>query len=279
VVARAAAAEADALGLPFLCSSAVLGTLTEQPTDWVGRLAPAQSVGWRVYADFLLGAGHRRIVVATQPSVYWAWGTCILRDHLSPGGGTVTELDLRGLPPVTVCDELAVSGATAVLLLAGYPDPVVPLVQAIRGDQRLAGIMIGAPAGQPEFAGWLASLGDGGAGIPFLRYLPEHFSPLGARVEAALHARLAETPSFVGFEGYDTVVVLADMLRSGGPDRVRLARSWPRVAVEGTRGQIRFSRQPGISVWQWAWAPVQVADRNPVQPDRFRALHGSSGSD
>ena len=40
VVARAAAARADALGLPFLCSSAVLDALTEEPTEWVARLAP-----------------------------------------------------------------------------------------------------------------------------------------------------------------------------------------------------------------------------------------------
>ncbi|MFR0357269.1 ABC transporter substrate-binding protein [Streptomyces sediminimaris] len=44
VVARAAAARADALGLPFLCSSAVLDTLTDQPAERVARLAPAQSV-------------------------------------------------------------------------------------------------------------------------------------------------------------------------------------------------------------------------------------------
>ena len=43
VVARAAAARADALGLPFLCSSAVLDALTEEPTEWVARLAPAQA--------------------------------------------------------------------------------------------------------------------------------------------------------------------------------------------------------------------------------------------
>ncbi|WP_030195697.1 ABC transporter substrate-binding protein, partial [Streptomyces californicus] len=61
VVARAAAARADALGVPFLCSSAVLDVLTEEPTEWVARLAPAQSHGWRIYADFLLGAGRRRI--------------------------------------------------------------------------------------------------------------------------------------------------------------------------------------------------------------------------
>ena len=66
VVARAAAARADALGLPFLCSSAVLDALTEQPTEWVARLAPPQSHGWRIYADFLLGAGHSRIAVAAR---------------------------------------------------------------------------------------------------------------------------------------------------------------------------------------------------------------------
>src|SRR6185436_15628310 len=80
VVARAVAARADALGVPFLCSSAVLDALTEQPTEWVARLAPAQSHGWRIYADFLLGAGHSRIAVAGEPSVYWASGARILRD-------------------------------------------------------------------------------------------------------------------------------------------------------------------------------------------------------
>jgi ABC-type branched-subunit amino acid transport system substrate-binding protein len=275
VVARAAAAEADALGLPFLCSSAVLDTLTEEPTEWVARLAPAQSHGWRIYAGFLLSAGHCRIAVAAEPSVYWASGTRILRDYLSVRGGTVIQLDLRTLTPATVCDELAGHGATAVLVLAGDPEPATTIVRSVRNDRRLAGIMIGAPAGQPEFAGWLKLLGDDGAGIPFLRYLPARFSPLGARVEAALRERLAEAPSFVAFEGYDTVTVLAGLLRSAGADRARLAQSWPHVAVEGTRGRIQFSRTPGISVWQWAWAPVQVVDRDPAQPGRFRVLHTS----
>ena len=111
-----------------------------------------------------------------------------------------------------------------------------------------------------------------GVAIPFLRYRPERLSPLGARVETALGERLADAPSFVAFEGYDTVVVLADLLRSHGADRARIAESWPRVAVEGTRGQIRFSRTPGISVWQWTWPPIQVAQRDPAEPGRFRIL-------
>ncbi|WP_169952182.1 ABC transporter substrate-binding protein [Microbispora sp. H11081] len=272
VVARAAAARADALGLPFLCSSAVLDALTERPAKWVARLAPAQSHGWRIYADFLLGAGHSRIAVAADQSVYWASGTRILRDHLAPRGGTVVELDVRALTPTAVCDELAASGATALLLLAGHPEPAVPIVRSVRRDRRLTEIMIGAPAGQPEFAEWARSLGGDGAGVPFLRYLPERLGPLGARVETALRERLAQAPSFVAFEGYDTIAVLAGVLRSGGMDRARVAASWPHVAVEGTRGLIRFSRVPGIGVWQWAWPPVQVADRDPADPARFRVL-------
>jgi ABC-type branched-subunit amino acid transport system substrate-binding protein len=273
VVARAAAARADALGLPFLCSSAVLDTLTEQPTEWVARLAPAQSQGWRIYADFLLSAGHRRIAVAAEPSVYWASGAGILRDYLAPRGGTVVELDMRALAPTAVCDELVDNHATALLLLVGYPEPAVSIVQAVRRDQRLAEILIGAPAGQPEFAEWMTLLGDDSAAIPFLRYLPERLSPLGARVGAALREQLAEAPSFVAFEGYDTVAVLAEMLRSHSVDRAGLAESWSRVVVEGTRGQIQFTRPPGISVWQWAWPPIQVVDRDPAQPGRFRILH------
>jgi len=273
VVARAAATGADALGLPFLCSSAVLDALTEQPTEWVARLAPAQSHGWRVYADFLLRAGHHRIAVAAESSLYWASGTRILRDHLASHGGTVIELDLRALTPAAVCDELLGNRATALLLLVGYPEPAVPIVKAVRRDRRLAEIMIGAPAGQPEFAEWATLLGGDGAAIPFLRYLPERLTPLGARVETALREQLGEAPSFVAFEGYDTIAVLTDVLRTHGTDRARTAESWPYVAVEGTRGQIRFSRTPGIGVWQWAWPPIHVVDRDPAEPDRFRILH------
>nr|WP_106964256.1 ABC transporter substrate-binding protein [Streptomyces sp. HGB0020] len=272
VVARAAAARADALGLPFLCSSAVLDALTDEPTDRVARLAPAQSHGWRIYADFLLDAGHRRIAVAAQPSVYWASGTRLLREHLATRGGGVVELDLRVLTPEAVCDEIAGQSATALLLLTGHPEPAVSLVQAVRADRRLADLVIGAPAGQPEFAEWAALLGDDGAAIPFLRYMPERLGPLGARVEKTLHERLDQAPSFVAFEGYDTITVLAEVLRSYGTDRPSVAASWPHVRVEGTRGQISFTRVPGVGVWQWAWPPVQVVDRDPADPDRLRIV-------
>ena len=275
VVARAAATRADAVGMPFLCSSAVLDALTEKPTEWVARLAPAQSHCWQVYADFLLGAGHSRIAVATEPSVYWASGARILHDHLSRRGGSVVELDMRVLDAAAVCDELVDNRATAVLLLVGYPEPAASIVKAVRGDERLAEAMIGDPAGRPEFPEWSKLLGEDGVAIPFLRYLPERLSPLGSRVGTALREVLAEAPSFVAFEGYDTVTVLAELLRHHGADRARIAEAWASVAVEGTRGQIRFCRTPGVSVWQWAWPPIQVVARDPAQPGGFKVLHAA----
>ncbi len=273
VVARAAAAMAHALGLPFLCASAVLDALCEQPTPWAARLAPAQSHGWRIYADFLLGEGHRRIAVAADASVYWAAGTGILRERLAARDGVLIELDACALSPAALCDQLFEQRATAVLMLAGHPEPAVPIVKAVRHDPRLAGMRIGAPAGQPEFAEWMAALGADGAAIPFLRYLPEHLGASATRIEAALRERLGVAPSFVAFEGYDTIAVLAEAMRSHGARREGIVEAWSHLAFESSRGPLRFSRVPGIDVLQWAWPPVQVVERDPSKPDRFRVHH------
>jgi len=271
VVARAAAARAHALELPFLCASAVLDALLDEPTPWIARLAPPQSRGWARFAEFLLAAGHRRIAIAVQPSAYWSAGARILRDALAPAGGTV--LDVDGSAPAAVPDAVHAGSATALLLLVGHPEPAGRIVRAVRADRRLRDVLIGAPAGQPELADWVTSLGGGGAGIPFLRYLPPRLGPRGVRVEAALRRRLGGPPSFVAFEGYDTIAVLAELLRAHGPQRAAIAAGWPDVVVDGSRGTITFERLPGIAPWQWPSAPIQVADRDPEAPERVRVLH------
>ena len=87
----------------------------------------------------------------------------------------------RSRPPPWATNSPAVARRPCCVL-AGYPEPAAAIVRSVRRDRRLAQIMIGAPAGQPEFAEWATLLGDDGAAIPFLRYLPERLSPLGARV-------------------------------------------------------------------------------------------------
>ena len=272
-VARAVASRASAVGVPFLCSSAVIDALMDEPTEWVGRLCPPQSRGWRIYADFLLANGHRHVAVAAEPSIYWRAGNRILQDRLGSSGGSVTEYDARELAPDDMCAALADDAATALLLLVGHPEPAVSIVRAVRADRRLAAMLIGAPAGQPELGRWASYLGDDGAGVPFLRYMPGRLSPLGARVGSALRDRLDEAPSFVAFEAYDAIAVLAEAFRVHGADRACIAGAWPSLAAEGTRGRIGFSRAPDATVWQWASPPIQVVDRDPADPNRFRVVH------
>src|SRR5690606_6120061 len=116
------------------------------------------------------------VALAMEDSVYWASGARILEEALAPRGCEVVRLDAS--VPGSVREALARDGATALLLLAGHPEPAVSIVRAVRDDRRLAGVMIGAPAGQPEFAEWTAALGRDGAAIPFLRYLPVQPTPL-----------------------------------------------------------------------------------------------------
>ena len=189
---------------------------------------------------------------------------------------------MRALAPTAVCDELVDNRATALLLLVGHPEPAVSIVKSVRRDQRLGEVLIGAPAGQPEFAEWATLLGDDSAAIPFLRYLPERLSPLGARVETALRGRLGEAPSFVAFEGYDTVAVLADVLRSHGAERARIAESWPRVAVEGTRGPIRFSARQASAFGNGLGRPsksLTETRRNPIASGSFTPAERARRSD
>lgn len=272
VAAQAAAARADELGLPFLCSSAVLDELAARPTDRVARIAPTQSYGWRVYGAFLCDRGHRRVVLAADSSAYWKAGSRILREYLTKRGARVFELDAVAHSPTSICDAVSDLQATALLLLTGYPQPAFSIVLAARNDPRLDAVLLGAPAGQPEFDDWVAFLGTAGAGVPFLRYLPERLTPLGARVESELRRTLGSAPSFVALEGYDTVRVLSAIVEERGADRAALAAAWSTVSAPGTRGLITFVRAPGIDNWQWAWPPVQVVDRDPADPDRFRVL-------
>lgn len=67
------------------------------------------------------------------------------------------------LPSAAICDELIDISATALLLQVGHSEPAVSIVKSVRRDPRLAGIMIGAPAGQPEFTEWAKLLADEGA--------------------------------------------------------------------------------------------------------------------
>lgn len=85
-------------------------------------------------------------------------------------------------------------------------------------------------------------------------------------------ARMGHPPSFVAFEGYDTVLVLAAAMIASGPGRADIAAAWPGMSIEGSRGPMKLSRPPDAHIRQWREAPIQIVDRDPLDPDRFRVL-------
>ena len=273
VVARAAADAAVEAQLPFVCSSAVLDAVVDSPTDVVARIAPAQSYCWCVYADYLAAAGHRHVALVVQADRYWTSGARVLRTVLAEHAVRVTEIAHASLQATSTTDALAATdGVDALLLLVGYPEPAVPLVRAVRTDARFAGLLIGDPAGRAEFPQWMTLLGDHGADVPYLRYLPARLDPLGTRVTEQLTRALGENPSFVALEGYDSVRVVAEALRTAGLERRRVIEALPGLRVTGTRGTIAFARGSG-PVLQWSSPPVQVvAHRDPRRPHEATVL-------
>jgi ABC-type branched-subunit amino acid transport system substrate-binding protein len=274
VVAHAAAGAAVKARLPFVCSSAVLDGLVDSPTDIVARVAPAQSYCWHVYADYLVSAGHGHVALVVQPDRYWSSGARLLQTSLAERGVTVTEIDHATLPDTPLADAVAAAdGADALLLLVAYPEPAVSLVKAVRAEARLAGLRIGDPAGRAEFPEWLTLLGEDGADVPFLRYLPSQLGSLGTQVAERLTRVIRQSPSFVALEGYDSVQVVAEALRIGGPDRLRVIEALSSLQVTGTRGTISLSPGSG-AVLQWTWPPVQIAAcRDPQRPQEISVLY------
>ena len=261
-VARPLAELAHSLGLPFVCSCATLDKLTSGPTDCVARLAPPQSYGWRVYAEYLLASGLQHVALAITPDEYWSSGAAVLEARLRQDGALCTRVEVTDRPAPAVADQLAeLDAVEALLLLTGYPEPSAGIVRAVRSDGRFDHVLVGDPAGRAEFPEWSQLLGRAGLGVPYLRYLPPSLDEFGTSVASRLAERLGEAPSFVALEGYDTIRVVGEGLRLAGADREHLAHALRSVRVAGTRGLLHFTRTPGVPVLQWVWPPVQVAAR------------------
>jgi ABC-type branched-subunit amino acid transport system substrate-binding protein len=62
VVADAVVDPVQRSGLPFVCASATLDSITARRLGFVFRLAPPQSYGWAIYADFLASEGFQHVV-------------------------------------------------------------------------------------------------------------------------------------------------------------------------------------------------------------------------
>jgi ABC-type branched-subunit amino acid transport system substrate-binding protein len=252
--------------VPFICSSAVLDSITARRCSWVFRICPPQSRGWQLFARFILEAGYRRVVSLIEPNAYWSAGAGIIRNHLGQSGSEVVEfeVDAEGrFADVAVASVLSESPRPLmVLLLIGYPEPLRSVVARVRRESRLADLTLGDPAGRTIFPDWSATVGQVPADVPFLCYLiPSGLAPKGREFLAAYRQHLGRDPSFVAYEAYDSVLTFAEAARQAGTtDGDQLAQALRKVSVDGTRSMISFETDDeGVVHQQCQSGPLCVA--------------------
>lgn len=276
LVADTLAEEAGRAGFPFLCSSATLDAITARRSPSVFRLTPPQSYGWRIYAEYLLARGFRHVVEIIREDVYWNSGEAVLRRRLEPAGVGVTRIAVGAdEAAAAVAERLerrpSEEGPAIALLLVGYPEPAGEIVRELARRGLLGdGLALGDPAGRAIFPDWWDTVGEHGAAVPYLSYeAPDGLTPVGHRMAHAFRERHGRDPSFVAFEGYDSIAALADALEEAPRlDTHSITAALRTVAARGTRGIVRFSDEPdGVVHQQWTWPPVCVATRGrPGEP-------------
>ena len=178
----------------------------------------------------------------------------ILQARLGQHGGSLTAFEYRDSAIVELKRFLLNDRASSVLLLLGHPSPIVSVLRSLRSESSLRHILIGTPAGQSELKLWHDALGVLGNEVPFLQYLPRSLTPIGQTATEKMTLEGFSSPSFLYLEGYDSALIVADLL-----SRPLDSKPWASVSVDGTRGNISFAFDAACNAWQWQNAPVRIA--------------------
>jgi ABC-type branched-subunit amino acid transport system substrate-binding protein len=281
-------------GLPFLCASATMDSVTARRLSVVFRLAPPQSYGWSVYADCLVSHGFQHVVALQEDNPYWNGGSRVIETRLHNLGARFTRLLLPAGPTGVVACIRQLQGIRSehpapdiLLMLVAYPEPFVSLAREASAHGLVPpACFLGDPAGRVACQDQWSVVGTETMPVPFLSYMrSEPPTEEGQRVSKEFKDRFGREPTFVAYEGYDSVLVLARACADAGTvDPGAVCTSLRKISVLGTRGTIQFSTEPdGVVHQQWKWPPVcVVAYSRPQQtfPEAdllWDAEHGSSG--
>lgn len=269
VVADAIVESVQRCGLPFVCASATLDDITARRLDCVFRLAPPQSYGWAVYADFLASQGFQHVVTLQEDNLYWNNGSKAVEARLGKLGVRFSRLTVApGMANATswIRQVQAKQSDSPIpdilLLLMAYPEPLRSVVAEARNHGLVPpACYLGDPAGRTVFPDWWEIAGSDAIQIPFLSYArPDCPTENGKRVSIDFKKQYGREPTFVAFEGYDSVLVLARAFEDVGTTEPRdVCDALCRMEFEGTRGTIKFSTErEGVVHQQWKWPPVCV---------------------
>ncbi|HEY6364124.1 MAG TPA: ABC transporter substrate-binding protein [Candidatus Binatia bacterium] len=280
--------------IPFLCASATMDSVTARRLSVVFRLAPPQSYGWSVYADCLASHGFQHVVALQEDNPYWNGGSRVIEARLHSLGVRFTRLPLTaGSTDVAVCIRQVQgmrsehSAPDILLMHVAYPEPFVSLArEASERGLVPPACFLGDPAGRVACQDQWGVVGTDATSVPFLSYMrSEHPTEEGQRLAKEFKGRFGREPTFVAYEGYDSVLVVARACADAGTvDPGAVCNSLRSISVRGSRGTIQFSTEPdGVVHQQWKWPPVcVVAYARPQQTFAEADLlwdteHGDSG--
>jgi ABC-type branched-subunit amino acid transport system substrate-binding protein len=136
VVADAMVQSMQRSGLPFLCASATMDSITARRLSVVFRLAPPQSYGWSVYADCLVSHGFQHVVAIQEDNPYWNGGSPVIEARLHNLGVRFTRFPLpTGPTNVVACIRQVQSmqsehpAPDILLMFVAYPEPFASLAR------------------------------------------------------------------------------------------------------------------------------------------------------
>jgi ABC-type branched-subunit amino acid transport system substrate-binding protein len=265
VVADAIVEPIERSHVPFVCASATMDSITARRFSAVFRLAPPQSYGWAVYADWLSSRRFQHVVALQEDNIYWNSGSRVIAARLELSGIPFTHLPwTAGLTDVATCigEVRRMRPAPDMLLmLVAYPEPFAALAsEAEKHGLVPPGCFLGDPAGRVAQHGACDLPASAALQVPFLSYSPSRPKEEGQRMARKFNQRFGREPTFVACEGYDSVLVLAQaFVNAGSIEPAAVCGALRKLAVSGTRGTIQFSTEPdGVVHQQWKWPPVRV---------------------
>jgi hypothetical protein len=142
-----------------------------------------------------------------------------------------------------------------------YPEPLRAVVREAHNHGLVPpACFLGDPAGRTVFPDWWEIAGTDAIQVPFLSYTPARPTANGKRISMDFKKQYSREPTFVAFEGHDSVLVLARAFEDAGTtESPNVCDALRRVELEGTRGTIKFSTEhDGVVHQQWKWPPVCV---------------------
>lgn len=294
-VALAEIEVAHRYGIPLVISEAWSDSITAKGYPEVFRVTVSNSLIYSKAARWIKDAGFKHVAVIGENSD-WGLGVIqVFKDSLAGAGIKVTSMSA----------ERTVTDFTPQLMqLKSMKPPVDFLVDGFTGAGELLMIkqahqlgfapskttaLLGAGM-DTLYPGFWEAVGEAGvhvlsnpAGLPGI---PK--TKTSEKFARAFKAKLNREPDAVAMEGYDTVMVLAEAIKTSKSTtgKALIGALESKVSWEGTRGTIRFNKDktPAWAFHMWMDVPVFIiqytkANQDPSKaailwPEKFATVKG-----